>query len=468
MVPMLVRDGAVLVPAGTPVSISHLPAKVVVRHEGWTIVGTPMNQPPTVTGSREAEYTVHGRTIEVRERLVTGDAPCAVYLSVAHNKARPLTTESDLARRSLWVDTAGIAEWRSPWGELDSVKQWEFGPGTAFDFNWRVTVPVRIATTEPTHQYTVCLYRPIADRAVITDAGTPSALTVESLEEIDILHLAWPERWIGTDPQRTARVISLLKAADVKIAWTQHNLVPHRRSVGGEATYALWSAAADIVIHHTEFGRRAAMAKYVYGTGTRHVVIPHGHWGPCDEEFRRTSREDVERDEGWSPTGIRLAVIGQPRHEKLLQNVVDAVASCSRKDIQLVVRIDSRVRVPADHRIIAEYGHLSSYRYQRRLHAFDAVVFPFAPQGMIATGVAFDCIGTGIAAITSDWPFLDEVFAGSGIRCGSTTETMTACFDSLTREQLDTSRRATIALRSAHEWDEIAHQTLEVFEEAVP
>ena len=468
MVPTLVRDGATLVPGGMPVLVSHAPAKVLVRHEGWSAVGTPMNQPPTVVGSREAEYTVHGRTIEVRERLAIGDAACAVHLSVAYNKARPLTIESDLSRRSLRVDTAGIAEWRSPWGELDCVEQWESAPGTAFDFTWRVTVPVRIATTEPAHQYTAGLYRPMAGRAVITDAGAPSEMTAESLEEFDILHLAWPERWIGTDPQRTAGVISLLKAADVKIAWTQHNLIPHRRSVGGEATYARWAAAADIVIHHTEFGRRAATAKYAYGTGTRHVVIPHGHWGPRDEKFRHISREDVERDEGWLPTGIRLAVVGQPRKEKLLQSVVDAVASCTREDIQLVARLDPSVRIPADHRIIAEYGHLSSDRYQRRLRAFDAVVFPFAPQGMLATGAAFDCIGAGIAAITSDWPFLDEVFAGSGIRCGSTTETMTACFDSLTREHLDTSRRAVIALRPAYEWDEIARQTLEVFEDAVP
>lgn len=468
MVPTLVRDGAVLVPAGMPVLVSHSPGKALVRHEGWSAVGTPMDRPPTVVGSREAEYTVHGRTLEVRERLAIGDAACTVHLSVAHNKARPLTVESDLARHSLRVDTAGIAEWRSPWGELDCVEQWESAPGSALDFTWRVTAPIRIATTEPAHQYTACLYRPMTGRAVVTDAGVPSEMTAESLEEIDILHLAWPERWIGTDPQRTARVISLLKAADVKIAWTQHNLIPHRRTEGGEATYALWSAAADIVIHHSEFGRRAATAKYAYGTRTRHVVIPHGHWGSCDEKFRHISRDEVELDEGWPPAGIRLAVIGQPRQEKLLQNVVDAVASCTREDIQLVARLDPSVRVPADHRIIAEYGHLSSARYQRRLHAFDAVVFPFAPQGMLVTGTAFDCIGVGIAAITSDWPFLDEVFAGGGIRCGSTTETMAACFDYLTPEQLDTSRRATIALRPAYEWDDIARRTLEVFEGAVP
>ena len=61
----------------------------------------------------------------------------------------------------------------------------------------------------------------------------------------DIVHLAWPERWSGVDPAVNARVIEQVRAAGARIAWTQHNLVPHRhKDEAGFATYALWAEAA--------------------------------------------------------------------------------------------------------------------------------------------------------------------------------------------------------------------------------
>ena len=142
------------------------------------------------------------------------------------------------------------------------------------------------------------------------------------------------------------------------------------------------------------------------------------------------------------------------------------MAACRRDDIQLVIRVDLSVAVPDDSRIIAEFGHLDFSQYLRRMKAFDAVILPFAPTGMLTTGTAFDCLGAGVPAITSDWDFFDETFAGADIRYGSTVEDLTRCLDELTPQELDRSRQALIDRRPAFDWNPIAEQTLTVLEAA--
>ena len=46
---------------------------------------------------------------------------------------------------------------------------------------------------------------------------------------------------------------------------------------------------------------------------------------------------------------------------------------------------------------------------------------------MLTTGTAFDVLGAGIAAVTSDWGFLDETFAGADIRYGANADDLQQC-----------------------------------------
>ena len=100
------------------------------------------------------------------------------------------------------------------------------------------------------------------------------------------------------------------------------------------------------------------------------------------------------------------------------------------------------------------------------MKAFDAVILPFAPSGMLTTGTAFDCLGAGVPAITSDWDFFDETFTGADIRYGTTVEDLARCLDELTPQELDRSRQALIDRRPAFDWALVADQTLAVLEAA--
>ena len=194
------------------------------------------------------------------------------------------------------------------------------------------------------------------------------------------------------------------------------------------------------------------------------IATQFGHALP--RKRATVSREQVEHHEGWGPCGLRLAVVGAPRPEKDLQLVVDALAASNRDDLQLVIRGDGDLVVPDDPRIVVEHRAVSAGRYARRMAAFDALVLPFAPHGMLTTGTAFDCIGAGVPAITSDWDFFDETFAGADIRYGATDDDLTRCIDGLTPDRLQASSDAMVERRPHFAWADIARRTVEVLEEA--
>ena len=370
-----------LVPAGAGRIVGHEDNALTLEFDGWAPVGADAGDPRTRQGGRLASYRVRGRTLEVHERLNVEGACGSVVLLVGDSPDQPVRLSAEPEGASLDINTAGMAEWHSHWGASSRVQQVEFGCDGMLEFTWRVTRGLRIASSDASHQYSRALYGPMTGQAAVIPAGDPDAGLTGRLRETDVFHLAWPERWSGVDPAVTARVIDQVRAADVRIAWTQHNLVPHRRNdEEGFATYALWAKAANLVIHHSEYGRKAALATHFYGPHTKHVVIPHGAWSDHYSACRAVGRSEVELEEGWPPAWLRLAVIGQPRREKDVQAVLDAIHASSRDDVQLVARVPPGVTA-ADPRVILEYGHLSDRRFRRRMMAFERGRLAFHHRG---------------------------------------------------------------------------------------
>ena len=87
---------------------------------------------------------------------------------------------------------------------------------------------------------------------------------------------------------------------------------------------------------------------------------------------------------------------------------------------------------------------------------------------MLTTGTAFDAIGAGVAAITSDWDFLDETFGDAAICYGSTARDLESCLRALTVEQIATHKAAVAALQPRFDWGAIAEQTFAVLADLAP
>lgn len=466
-VPVAFAGGARFAPCELPASAVKIPAGLELEHAGWFQAAArdaPRDREP-LGGRRRASYRVDGRTLRVTEDLSFDTPPDALALQVAEATGRPLRVEFDARDGDLvtTIDTSGLAEYRSFWAELTAVHQVDLRPGTRVRFGWSVTPLLRVMSREYGHHYDASLYAPLAGR--VAESALPRAALDgdrAALKDCDIFHLHWPELMLPADLERHQAFIDALCASEVRIVWTQHNLIPHRRDPRWEAIYRAWAGAADAVIHHSEWGRSRALARYRYAGQARHVVIPHGHFGNLMGEA--VDRAQAEAALGLRSGVLRLGVVGAPRLEKRVDIAMAAVAACSRDDIELLVCSD--LPAPDDPRIVVlPPERVTRAEYNRRLAVLDVLVMPFDDGEMLTTGTVGDAVGAGLPSLVSDWPYLAEALGDAGIPYGSSASDLARCIDTLDREQLDQARKAAVCLRDDYDWGQIAERHFELLEQ---
>ena len=477
MVPVMHRSGTAMMQTTVPSQIDHRPNSLSVTGDTWQELGGVDNPDAEfVDGSRTVRFEVDGRTLAVHEHLTIDVDPAsidALSITVPEVPGRRLNVDVTTSHpyRLDRVDVSGLAEWRSFWGPIDAVHQIDIEPAREVELVWEVTPFPKVGSTIHGHQYNESLYGPLRDRVDDVAFGGAHLDDVAALAGIDVLHCHWPEWLTGVDPERTAAVLANIKRAGLPVLWTMHNLEPHFfKTADARACYQLWAQAADVLIHHTEWGKAKALDTYEFGADTQHHVIPHGHWGASVGQPKALDRAVIETQHALPPCAIRLGVVGAPRAEKDVQLVLDAFAATDRDDLQLCVFSRADELVPDDPRI-----HTWAYRlepgdvYNQRLHVIDVLVLPFdrgdGEGGMLMTGTAFDAIGAGKASLLSEWPVLHEVFGDAGIRYGSTQADLTATMQALTVEQVAADGAAALARQTSCEWSASVEATLALIED---
>ncbi|MGI9600796.1 MAG: hypothetical protein ACR2QE_02845 [Acidimicrobiales bacterium] len=449
-----------------PVQLEHTDGQLVLGQDTLGEPGQLTAPDDAPSGSRTARFTVEGRTLVIDESLSIergAETVKAVAWALPERADRPYRVEAvglgttDVSPvRSAHV--SGVAEWWSFWGAPTRVHEFDAEPAPEMHVQWRLTPKIRVGGTAGDHSYPSALFGPVRDRIL---HGLAPIDDIWGAYDIDVLHMHWPEWYSGVDPERTAAVIRQFQEADTRILWTMHNLMPHMfRDEGAVESYRLWAAAADGVIHHTQWGKDRAQATYEYGAHTRHEVIAHGHW--ADRHGTLPSRSEASTRLGLPDAAIRIGVIGAPRLDKNVQLVIDGFHQCRRDDIQLVLFSKVDEQVPDDDRIVVfPWTHVSDDEYGVRVAALDALVLPFEADdtGMLMTGTLFDVIGFDKAAICSDWEVLRETLGNAGLYYGSTAEDLAALLDGLSADDLAEASAGAGALRPAFDWTPIAEQT---------
>jgi hypothetical protein len=466
-VPLAWRGGTRYAPGGPAAAVAHRPGGLDLDHDGFSSPSAPLGDAPEfLPGRRRARYRVEGRTLVVDEDLAFADRPPgALALLVPEAPGRPLhvTAEGPAGTRVTTVDVDGLAEWRSVDGELRAVHQVELAPAEAVRVRWTVTPKLRVVSTAAHHWYHQCLYAPLADRVdvrpvpyhLLDDPGRLAG----ALRGADVLHLHWPEWLTGPSARRAGRVAAAVADAGIPVVWTQHNLAPHAAPDDAEL-YRPWAGLAAGVIHHSEWGREAILGRYEFAPGARHVVIPHGHWGPLMGERAEGDRARSEAELGLAPCALRIGLVGAPRPGKDTQLLLDGFHAARRPDAQLLVLCLDGEAVPDDPRITAlPYAEVPRDEYDRRLAAIDVLALPLVGGTYLTTGQAADAVGAGIPALTSPWPYLAEVLGGLAIPYGRTAADLAATIDGLDDAALAGARAHVAERRAALDWGPAAEAT---------
>lgn len=487
-VPFAIRSGRTYAPALPPTALELTRGVVTVEHHTFHHTGHLELGPDhrTLDGAgRRARLRVDGRTLHVEEELTfSGVLPHAVGLQVAEAAGRPLrvevvatdveprggATRAGPAVRTSVIDTGGIKEWRSFWGELAVVHQADIEPAPRIRFRWSVTPKLRVLSTAHDHHYHRTLYDPIQDDVV--DARFPPGRMFDlaalraTLDQADIFHLHWPEWLFGADLHRHRLLIDELRRARVGIVWTQHNLGPHDGDPSTAPAYRLWAEAADVVLHHSRWGQDRVQEQLSFRAEARHAIVAHPHFGHLAQRSAH-ERARVESELGLRPGALRLGVVGAPRPGKDVEAVMRAVARCARTDIELLVlSLGGGEEVPDDPRIHARpYEMVARPEYEARLSAIDVLVLPFASDRMLTTGTVGDVLAHGIPAIASSWPFLTETLGEAAIVYDGTEDGLLAVIEALDDDTLDRAGAASAARAPEVAASAVAARLLAVLEE---
>jgi len=419
---------------------------------------------------REVRYRVRGPTLEVCERLKFDREPDGLGLQIAERGGRPLHVEFEGKGASqAYVDTRGLAEYRSFFGELWGVHQVDVPPAAEVEFRYRVTPKLRVATNAREHHYHRSLYDPLGDWVHEVQFPWRRGAELGDLDaffrDVDIFHLHWPEHFLRGDPNAQRAVLAALERCQVRIVFTAHNLTAHRaeQRAGAAELYQMWAGAAHGVAHHSEWGRRRIHERYRFREGAVERVIPHGHFGNLMASSGAFDRSAVEAELGLAPCAIRLGVVGAPRAEKNVQLLLDAFAASRRQDIQLYLTCRSDEVVPDDPRIIAlDYEMVPRALYDARLAVMDALVMPIEPGELLTTGVVGDAIGAGLPVITSDWAYLTETLGDAALRYDGSAADLTRLIERLTVDDLAVARTRMLALGERYAWPRVATSHLEL------
>jgi len=324
------------------------------------------------------------------------------------------------------------------------------------------------------HRYDKGLSAPMAGR--VRQVAFPESFPHDetelqgALDGVAIFHMHWPELTFGPNRQGHARLIEMLEERQIKIVWTQHNLLPHAMHRAWPGIYQLWADAAVGVIHHSQWGMERALGFRSYRRDALHRVIRHGHWGAL-----RVNREELDRDELAKPYKMatertHLGILGGPRPSKDIQLAVDGFLASGRDDLDLTIfSLAEGETVPKHPRILGrQYKPVGRQAYNRRLAFIDVLLFPIRPDGsMLTTGLVGDAIAVAKPAIVSDWPFLTETFGDAAIVFGSDAEDLSRCLAKLDLSTLDDRSDAMRSLQDTYAWTRSADETVALFEELV-
>jgi glycosyltransferase involved in cell wall biosynthesis len=464
--------------AGVPAALRHEDGVLSVHWETLAPSGVSLDaakEGTPLAATRNLRMTVERRSLVLDDQLTFAEVPDAVSLAIPEVAGRPVHVEWSCAtpHTTTRITVGGLAEWRSPWSEIDVVHQLDCAPSEHLVYGARVTPLLRVGSTAYGHHYDEALYAPMADRVV--ERPPPigwQAPADATIGEIDLLHMHWPE-WVAFDDLAAHEaILGDLREHGVPVVWTAHNLTPHeQRPEIYEAIYAAWARQAAGVIHHSEYGKARMLARYEFAATCRHEVIAHGHFGGMWTAAGLPDRATAQARLGLAPAAIRIGLVGAPRADKLVQVFLEAVAACGRDDVQVVCwSLGPGDVVPDDPRIAIaqQYRGCDAPTYASRLAACDALALVFDPDGdMLATGTVADAQGVGLPALVSEWGYLTETLGEGGIPVGHTVASIAAALDALTVDRLAIAAAAVWAGRDAYEWAPLANRTADLFERAL-
>jgi beta-1,4-mannosyltransferase len=299
--------------------------------------------------------------------------------------------------------------------------------------------------------------------------------------QVRILHFHWTQyhylrsSWIASAKELVKFALKLVRARlwDYKVVWTVHNLLPHERPYPVLDRLGRWIVAclADSVIVHCEFGRqllgkRFKRRKNVY-------TIPLGN-------FIGVFPDRVDRDEARALLGVHtdhlvFLFLGGIRPYKGLPKLLHAFRQVSGDNLRLIV-----AGSPPDPILAAQLQHLAQDDRRVRLdlnfvpaedisvyyRAADFSVLPY--EDILTSAAAVSALSFDLPVVAPRLGCLPELITPEcGLLYNPASETLQSVLERCLDLDLAAMRLAARARAEQFPWDQMVHQTAEVYRQLV-
>ncbi len=478
--PRIFYQGNTWLPIQIPDSVEHSAGRLLLRWSKLDVLGEGEDRLPA---DLSMQYRVQEGWIELELKLQLEQAVEAVAWQLPETE-RSLQVDCESQPEAIFrrIPVDGIKEWRSFWGPLKQLSQWELQDVQQLSYRLRFRPQLRVRQLPGDHDYNRALFGAMDPEQVLVEARSQGRPITEMDPQImsagcDLLHVGWPEHWFSShnqDPEefetRLYEFIAALEKVPAKIVWTMHNRIPHSWDPEqGQRLYQAMARVVDGAIHHSECGMQRMRAELPFRKDAKHVVIPHGHFGEGMQVA--DSREALETRYGLSPCRIRWGVFGRAQPNKQIDVILEAFLASDREDIQLVTDAQPEDFDPCgDERLILlpREGWLMRDEIARRAHLSDAMVSAHLPENYLTTGVFADAVGVGQPMLCPRWDFLEEMMGDAAWYHENTRESLTACFNRLQPEDISAARLHSRKLQETYAWSRLAGRTQDFYRELSP
>lgn len=301
-------------------------------------------------------------------------------------------------------------------------------------------------------------------------------------QKFDVCHIHWPDGFLNS--RFLLRVlcelslfflsIGIQKARGAKVIWTAHNFGAHDKRYPRleKIFWKLWMRSFHAVIFLSENSREAGLKTFDWLRDKKQVVIPRGHYkGFYKDEIDRAEALDFLEIQ---PDKKVLLHFGLIRPYKNLEQLLEIFAKIEGDDrVLVIVGLCNRHPeyltmikglVDRDKRVRLELRFVPDDELQYYLRAADLAIFPYKVN---------QNSGAALAALSFDTPVLLP-HRGSNIAFKERFGTSWVhTYQDLTPEQLQVAFDGAATMRereldmSELDWDRIAKQTINCYEEVI-
>lgn len=270
----------------------------------------------------------------------------------------------------------------------------------------------------------------------------------------------------------------VLKLKQVSIVWTAHNIRQHelKNSFADRVATLSVSKLSDAIIVHSKAARQELIKDLPFQVSHKVYVIPHANY--IDDYKNDVKPKDARQQLEIPPSKFVFLFFGLVRPYKGVPELIEAFESLNDKDAYLLIvgqsknesltkYIQQKEKVNSTIQFVPSF--VADDDIQLYMNAADVVVFPY--RNILTSGAVMLAMSFGRACLAPKKDCITEVLNDEGafLYNPEVDQDLSVAMENAIRSRtlIDEMGQHNYAAAKLWGWDDVANQTLEVYQQCL-